>query len=82
MLSRMHTAAECLVKAAEMERFSDHCPIAAKAIDYEELAEYWRGLARLTANKDERSRSEALLDQWLRKPSTISPQSLRGRLVR
>ena len=65
----MRTTAECLVKAAEMERLLDDCLIATKATEYEELAAYWRGLGGLAADKGERCRAEAALDRWLRKPS-------------
>ena len=41
----MRTTAQCLVKAAEMERLADACPIAGIAADYELLALYWRRLA-------------------------------------
>ena len=64
LLLAMRTAAECLNKAAEMERLSDDCPIAADATEYKELAAYWRGLALLAADENERSRYEAALDQW------------------
>jgi hypothetical protein len=64
----VRTTAECLVKAAEMERLSDDCPIATRATEYEELAAYWRGVARLAADQNEPSRAEAALDRWIRKP--------------
>ena len=34
----LKTASECLVKAAEMDRASDDCPLAARAAEFEELA--------------------------------------------
>lgn len=65
----MRTSAECLVKAAEMERLSDGCPLATRATEYEELAAYWRGLARLAADPNESGRAEAILDKWLHAPA-------------
>jgi hypothetical protein len=41
----MRTTAQCLVKAAKMERFADTCQIPAMAADYERMAVYWRRLA-------------------------------------
>ena len=69
MLRIMRTTSECLVKAAEMDRLSDACPVAAIAAEYESFAAYWRGLARLAANTDESSLVEAALGKWIGQPS-------------
>ena len=61
----MRTASECLVKAAEMDRLSDDCPFPTKAAGFDELAVYWRGLARLAALPNEAALAEAAVEQWL-----------------
>ena len=59
------TASECLVKAAEMDRASDDCPVAATAAEFEELAIYWRGFARLAALPNEAAFAEAGVEKWM-----------------
>jgi len=61
----MRTCCECLVKAAEMDRMADSC-LAVEAAKYEELAAYWRGLARLAAHPNEAALAEAALHKHLR----------------
>jgi hypothetical protein len=61
----MRTASECLVKAAEMDRLSDDCPVAVDAAEFEELAVHWRGLARLAALPNKADLAEAAVEQWL-----------------
>jgi hypothetical protein len=53
MVQAMRTAAQCLVKAAEMERLSDSCQTKADAGSYEMMAADWRGIARLAARQDQ-----------------------------
>ena len=61
----MRTPSQCLVKAAEMDRLSDDCPVAVAAAEFDELAIYWRGLARLAAASNESALAEAAVEQWL-----------------
>ena len=65
----MRTCCECLIKAAEMDRLADTCLVAAEVADYEELAAYWRGLARLAALPNEAALAEAALHKYLRQKS-------------
>ena len=48
----MRTAAECLIKAAEMERTADSCRVAEIATDYQSMAVHWQTVARTAAWQD------------------------------
>jgi hypothetical protein len=48
-----------------MDRMVDSC-LAVEVAEYEELAAYWRGLARLAAHPNEAALAEAALHKHLR----------------
>lgn len=49
----MRTAAQCLVKAANMDRCSDSSGMPVDAANYERLAHEWRRIARMAARQDQ-----------------------------